>query len=82
MPQGWGGRATDHGQGIIYQRPDATGNAEAIRIMGPTPQYPRGYVRYYNSLGQPLDTFGKQEVEPRHIFLSIMKDQYPHGHGK
>ena len=48
----------DSGTGIVYQRPGATGNADMIRIMDPTPQYPSGYVRYYNQHGQPLDVFG------------------------
>jgi hypothetical protein len=59
IPQGWVGRVADNGTGIIYQRPGATGSADMIRIMGPTLQYPQGYVRYYNNYGQPLDPFGK-----------------------
>ena len=27
--------------------------------MEPTAQYPRGYVRYHNERGQPLDIYGK-----------------------
>ena len=59
IPQSWVGRVADNGAGIVYQRPDATGSADMIRIMDPTPQYPQGYVRYYNSRGQPLDPSGK-----------------------
>jgi hypothetical protein len=59
IPEGWVGRAADNGQGIVYQRPGAVGNADTIRLMEPTPRYPQGYVRYYNNLGQPLDPFGK-----------------------
>ena len=36
-----------------FQRPEATGNADMIRIMDPTTMYPNGYVRYYNESGQP-----------------------------
>ncbi len=59
VPEGWAGRTADNGKGIVYQRPGASGNADMIRIMDPTPQYPNGYMRYYNSHGQPLDTLGK-----------------------
>jgi hypothetical protein len=59
IPEGWVGRTADSGKGIVYQRPGATGNADMIRIMDPTKQYPNGYVRYYNQHGQPLDVFGK-----------------------
>jgi hypothetical protein len=44
---------------MVYQKPGAVGNAESIRIMQPTTAYPHGYVRHYNSRGQPLDVTGK-----------------------
>lgn len=59
IPQDWVGRVAANGAGIIYQRPGATGSADMIRLMDPAPQYPQGYVRYYNDRGQPLDPFGK-----------------------
>jgi hypothetical protein len=52
-------RVADNGRGIVYQRPSATGNADMIRIMQPTPGYPNGYVRYYNQYGQPVDANGR-----------------------
>jgi hypothetical protein len=30
----------------------------SIRIMGPTDRYPNGYVRVYNSEGNPVDQYG------------------------
>ena len=61
IPKGWVGREADNGVGIVYQRPEAPGNAESIRIMEPTADYPNGYFRYYSSegRGQPLDVNGK-----------------------
>ena len=59
IPQGWVGRVADNRAGIVYQRPGATGSADMIRIIDPTPRYPQGYVRYYNNGGQPLDPSGK-----------------------
>ncbi len=60
VPSGWAGRVADNGQGIVFQEPGAVGNANSLRIMDPTAQYPNGYVRYYNGVGngQPLDVFG------------------------
>lgn len=59
IPQGWVGRVADNGAGLVYQRFGATGSADTMRIMDPTPRYLQGYVRYYNNRGQPLDPFGK-----------------------
>ena len=60
IPEGWVGRAANNNnKGIVYQRAGAEGNADMVRIMEPTPKYPDGYVRVYNSGGQPVDVFGK-----------------------
>jgi hypothetical protein len=60
IPAGWTTRVADNGKGIVFQSPNATSrNANSIRIMDPTSQYPNGYVRFYNSRGQPLDVPGK-----------------------
>jgi hypothetical protein len=59
IPKGWVGRNADNGRGLVYQRPGATGNADSIRIMEPTDKSPSGYVRVYNSHGQPVDVYGK-----------------------
>jgi len=47
------------GQASFTSCPGATGSADMMRIMDPTPQYPQGYVRHYNNRGQPLDPSGK-----------------------
>ena len=59
VPENWEGRVADNGRGVVYQEPGAFGNGNMIRIMDPTPAYPRGYVVYYNEYGQPLDVFGR-----------------------
>jgi hypothetical protein len=59
IPKGWQSRTADNGDGLVYQRPGAEGNADMIRVMAPTERYPLGYLRYYNSHGQPLDLQGK-----------------------
>ena len=61
IPLDWEGRVGDKGTGMVWQKPGTTGNANSIRIMdaGVDPRYPQGYIRYYNSSGQPLDIYGK-----------------------
>lgn len=56
---GWQGRVADSGKGWVFQRPGASGNADMLRVMDPTPQYPNGYVRFYNEHGQPIGLNGK-----------------------
>ena len=39
---------------------DSAGHqTDMVRIMEPTPKYPDGYARVYNSVGQPVEVFGK-----------------------
>jgi len=70
IPEGWVPRLADNGKGVVFQRPGAKGNADMIRIMDPTDLYPNGYIRVYNSHGQPVDVNGKPGSKPEtHIPL-------------
>ncbi len=55
----WVLRVADSGKGRVWQAPGATGDANSLRMMDPTPEYPNGYVRFYNDYGQPIGLDGK-----------------------
>ena len=59
IPKDYVARVADNGDGIVFQRPGAKGNADSIRVGGANSRYPNGYVRIYNSHGQPVDLRGK-----------------------
>jgi hypothetical protein len=62
----WEGRVAKNGRGEVWQAPDKINlgkgkpeNADSVRIMDPKPGYAHGYVRFYNTHGQPVDPHGK-----------------------
>ncbi|MFC1415450.1 hypothetical protein [Streptacidiphilus cavernicola] len=54
----WTVRASDNGKGTVWQAPGSNGNANSVCVMAATPRYANGYVRFYNSGGQPLGING------------------------
>jgi hypothetical protein len=54
----WEGVVARNGKGEVWQRPGAAGNSHMLRIEDPSPRYPDGCVRFYNSRGQPIDLEG------------------------
>lgn len=59
VPENWSHRKADSGNGQVWQRPGSAGNADMVRVMEASQRYPRGYVRFYNSHGQPISLNGK-----------------------
>jgi len=65
IPAGYYAARAENGNGVVYRPNGSTSNANSIRIMGPTPRYPNGYVRFYNNQGQPINFYtGKTGPNP------------------
>lgn len=55
IPSSYSVRWADNGNGLVYQAYGSTGNANSIRIMGPTNYAPNGYAVFYNANGQAFN---------------------------
>jgi hypothetical protein len=59
IPPNYVAQPANNGQGWVFRAPGTTGNADIVRVAEEDVQNPTGYVRYYNSGGQPLNWAGK-----------------------
>ena len=59
IPPNYVAEPANNGQGWVFRAPGSTGNADIVRVAEGNAQNPTGYVRYYNSGGQPLNWAGK-----------------------
>jgi hypothetical protein len=57
VPPGYQHNVANNQQGSVYRSPGSptTSNANAVRIADPNAKNPNGYVRYYNTNGQPVN---------------------------
>jgi len=71
IPAGYVAEPAANGNGIVYRPAGSTGNANIIRVSGPNSRNPTGYIRIYNSKGQPMiPSTGKPGSKPQtHIPL-------------
>jgi hypothetical protein len=59
IPPNYVAEPANNGQGWVFRAPGTSGNASIIRVAEANSRNPTGYVRYYNSYGQPLTAEGK-----------------------
>jgi hypothetical protein len=58
IPPNYVAEPANNNQGWIFRAPGTIGNADTIRVAEENALNPTGYVRYYNSGGQPLNWAG------------------------
>jgi RHS repeat-associated protein len=76
IPRGFEGTLARDKAGLVFQKPGSLGEADMLRIADANDLNPTGYVRYYNSSGQPLDAFGRTGTAAA-THLSLTGGRYP-----
>jgi hypothetical protein len=59
IPANYVAEPANNAPGWVFRAPGTSGNADIVRVAEGNTQNPTGYVRYYNSGGQPLNWVGK-----------------------
>ena len=72
IPPGHVAEPSRSGNGTVYRAPGSKGDANTVRVMGPTKEYPSGYSVHYNKEGHAINpATGKQGSGPAETHVPL-----------